>query len=78
MIKDLEKQGHWGGEGAQTPHRDGHARAPPHVQAHAANTHDTASGCSVFEAELQKYLSLKGVCADAGYRKTMEKLWKNS
>ena len=43
-----------------------------HVQVHAANTHDTVAGCSVFEAALQKYPSLKGVCADAGYRKTFE------
>ena len=43
-----------------------------HVNVHAANTHDTVSGCRVFKAALQKYPSLKGVCADAGYRKTME------
>jgi len=43
-----------------------------HVKVHAANTHDTVSGCSIFEAALQKYPTLKGVCADAGYRKTME------
>ena len=42
-----------------------------YVQVHAANTHDTVSGCPVFEAALEKYPSLKGVCADAGYRKTM-------
>ena len=44
-----------------------------HVKVHAANTHDTIAGCAVFEGALQKHPSLKGVCADAGYRKTMEK-----
>ena len=43
-----------------------------HVKVHAANIHDTVSGCSVFESALQKYPCLKGVCADAGYRKTFE------
>ena len=43
-----------------------------HVQVHAANTHDTVAGGSVFEAALQKYPTLQGVCADAGYRKTFE------
>jgi putative transposase len=43
-----------------------------HVKVHEANTHDTVGGCRVFEEALQKYPSLKGVCADAGYRKTME------
>jgi putative transposase len=42
------------------------------VTAHAANTHDTVAGCKVFEKAVQKYPSLLGVCADAGYRKTME------
>lgn len=41
-----------------------------HVKVHAANTHDTVAGCEVFEKALEKYPSLKGVCADAGYRKT--------
>lgn len=48
-----------------------------HVQVHAANIHDTVGGCFVFEKALKKYPSLKGVCADAGYRKTMEKFVKN-
>ena len=39
---------------------------------HEANTHDTVAGCSVFEDAIKKYPTLKGVCADAGYRKTME------
>lgn len=43
-----------------------------HVNVHAANIHDTVSGCKTFEEALKKYPSLKGVCADAGYRKTME------
>jgi transposase len=43
-----------------------------HVKVHAANTHDTVAGCFVFEKAIQKYPTLKGVCADGGYRKTME------
>jgi putative transposase len=43
-----------------------------HIKVHAANIHDTVSGCDVFEEALAKYPSLKGVCADAGYRKTMK------
>lgn len=43
-----------------------------HVKVHAANIHDTVAGCGVFEEALKKYPSLKGVCADAGYRKTLE------
>ena len=39
---------------------------------HAANIHDTVSGCEVFKEAITKYPSLLGVCADAGYRKTME------
>lgn len=42
-----------------------------HVQVHAANIHDTVGGCTVFQKALGKYPSLKGVRADAGYRKTM-------
>ena len=42
------------------------------VTVHAANTHDTVAGCEVFEKAVKKYPSLLGVCADAGYRKTME------
>ena len=48
-----------------------------HVQVHAANTHDTVSGCTVFEEALAKYPSLQGVCADAGYRKTFENFVRN-
>ena len=43
-----------------------------HVKVHAANTHDTVAGCEVFDEALEKYPSLQGVCADAGYRKTFE------
>jgi len=43
-----------------------------HVRVHAANIHDTTAGGAVFEAALKKYPSIKGVCGDAGYRKTME------
>lgn len=44
---------------------------------HEANIHDTVAGCTVFKETLQKYPSLQGVCADAGYRKTMEEFVKN-
>jgi putative transposase len=43
-----------------------------HVEVHEANKHDTVGGCEVFAKASAKYPSLKGVCADAGYRKTME------
>lgn len=43
-----------------------------HVKVHAANIHDTVAGCDVFREATEKYPSLKGVCADAGYCKTME------
>lgn len=42
------------------------------VKIHAANIHDTVSGGVVFRGAVDKYPSLKGVCADAGYRKTFE------
>lgn len=42
------------------------------VTVHAANAHDTVAGCEVFEKAVKKYPSLLGVCADSGYRKTME------
>jgi transposase len=42
------------------------------VVVHAANIHDTVAGGAVFEKALKKYPSMKGVCADAGYRKTFE------
>jgi putative transposase len=43
-----------------------------HVKVHAANIHDTVAGCNVFQEATTKYPTLQGVCADAGYRKTME------
>jgi transposase len=43
-----------------------------HVVVHAANVHDTVAGCHVIEEAFKKYPTLKGVCADAGYRKTFE------
>ena len=43
-----------------------------HVLVHAANIHDTTAGGEVFKAALVKYPTIKGVCADAGYRKTFE------
>ena len=43
-----------------------------HVKVHAANIHDTISGCAVFEEAIKKHPTIEGVCADAGYRKTME------
>ena len=49
-----------------------------HVKVHAANIHDTVGGGPVFAEALKKYPSLKGVCADAGYRKTMEEFVKTT
>lgn len=48
-----------------------------HVKVHAANIHDTVGGCMVFQEALKKYPTLKGVCADAGYRKTMKEYVQN-
>jgi putative transposase len=48
-----------------------------HLKVHAANTHDTVAGCKVFEETLEKYSTLQGICADAGYRKTFEEYVKN-
>ena len=42
------------------------------VTVHAANIHDTIAGCKVFEIAQRKYPSIKGVCADAGYRRTVQ------
>ena len=44
-----------------------------HVKVHAANIHDTVAGCEVFSEAIKKHPTLQGVCADAGYRKTMER-----
>jgi putative transposase len=40
------------------------------VKVHAANIHDTMSGCHVYQAVKNKYASIKGGCGDAGYRGT--------
>jgi putative transposase len=40
------------------------------VKVHAANIHDTMSDCYVYQEAKNKYPSLRGVCADAGYRGT--------
>lgn len=37
---------------------------------HAANLHDTKSGITVAQKACEKYPSIKGFCADAGYRGT--------
>ncbi len=47
-----------------------------HVKVHAENIHDTVSGQVVFYDVCQKYPSIKGVCADAGYRNMMGKFVK--
>ena len=49
-----------------------------HIKVHAANIHDTVSGCEVFKSALKKYPSIKGLSADAGYRKTMENFVKQT
>ncbi len=43
-----------------------------HVKVHAANLHDTVMGGPVFAQACERYPSLEGACADAGYRKTTE------
>lgn len=40
------------------------------VHIHAANIHDTKSGIEAAKQAAEKYPSLKGFCADAGYRGT--------
>lgn len=42
------------------------------VKVHAANIHDTVAGDDVFKGALSKYPTIKGCCADAGYRKTLK------
>jgi putative transposase len=41
-----------------------------HVKVHAANIHDTKAGCDVFERAKEKFPTLKGFSADAGYQGT--------
>lgn len=43
-----------------------------HVKVHAANIHDTVEGGKIFAQTLEKFPTLRGICADAGYRKTFE------
>ena len=38
-----------------------------HVQVHAANIHDTIAGAGVLRATFDKYPSIRGTSADAGY-----------
>ncbi|EGK06720.1 IS5 family transposase [Kingella kingae ATCC 23330] len=40
---------------------------------HAANIHDTKAGILVAKKAFETYPSLKGFCADAGYRNTFER-----
>jgi putative transposase len=42
------------------------------VKVHAANIHDTKAGVEVFAEAVLWYPTIKGVCGDAGYRKTFE------
>ena len=42
------------------------------VKVHAANIHDTVAGGAVLARAVEKYPTITGVCADAGYRKTFE------
>ena len=40
------------------------------VKVHAANIHDTMSGCHIYQAVKMKYPRIEGVCVDAGYKGT--------
>ena len=44
------------------------------VKVHAANIHDTIAGGDIFKGALAKYPSIRGCCADEGYRKTFENI----
>lgn len=41
-----------------------------HVKVHAANIHDTKSGCNIFKETSEKYPSILAFSADEGYRGT--------
>ena len=41
-----------------------------HIEIHAANIHDTISGCKVVEETLKKYQDLQIISGDMGYRGT--------
>ena len=40
------------------------------INVHAANIHDTKSGIEPAKKAVEKHPTIKGFCADAGYRKT--------
>ena len=40
------------------------------IKVHAANIHDTKAGIEPAKKAVKKYPTIKGFCADAGYRKT--------
>ena len=40
------------------------------VKVHAANIHDTMSGCHVYQSAKNKYLDIEGACGDEGYKGT--------
>ena len=40
------------------------------VKVHAANIHDTMSGCHVYQAAKNKYSDIEGACVDEGYKGT--------
>lgn len=42
------------------------------VKVHAANIHDTVAGCDALDRALVWYNTIKGFCADAGYRGTFK------
>ncbi len=48
-----------------------------HAEVHAANIHDTKSGILPLRGTLEKFPSIIGICADAGYRGRFEKDAKN-
>lgn len=48
------------------------------VIVHAANVHDTISGMMPFGIARKKYPTIRGVCADAGYRGTFREFVEGS
>ena len=46
------------------------------VRVHAANIHDAVGGVDVMKDALNKYPSLKGVCADDAYRKSFKEIFE--
>lgn len=48
------------------------------VIVHAANIHDTVSGCNVLQAAAQKHTSLKAFSGDEGYRGTAVEFVENT